>query len=43
MKKLRIWLHYNIPRFYNCPDVIYVVWRDREYFIRKFNNDRYKW
>lgn len=28
-------IHYNKPRIYNCRDVWLVMWREKEYVIRK--------
>lgn len=25
-----------IPRFYNCRDIIYIVWNGKEYYMRKW-------
>lgn len=35
MQRVKEIIAYNIPRIYNLPDVFYIRWRDKEFFIRK--------
>ena len=41
-KKIKLWLYYNKPRIYSLPQVIYIVWRDNEYIIKKYNQNQFK-
>lgn len=35
INKIKDIVHYNKPRVYNCRDVWLVIWRGREYLIKK--------
>ena len=35
MCKIKWYLHQLIPRIYDCPTVILIIWLNHEFYIRK--------